>query len=130
MGEEYAIIFAMSRVFILGIFSGKGFRRMVLKIFVISAFLLLFSAPAEAATAYATNNLHLRAGPDSRYPSVGILEYGERVELLGCINGLQWCEVETAKDEPDGRRRIICAPRAMAAAVTRSSRAKRMAACA
>ncbi len=62
-------------------------------------FLWLAPACAQAATAYVTDNLHLRAGPDARYPSVAILRSGERVELLGCINGLQWCEVETRNDE-------------------------------
>ncbi len=65
-----------------------------------SAFFLV-AAPtaAQAATAYATNNLHLRAGPDGRYPSIGIVRDGERVELLGCVAGEQWCEVETREGE-------------------------------
>ena len=62
------------------------------------AFLIMIPA-AEAATAYATNNLHLRAGPDGQYPSVGIVRDGERVELLGCVDGEQWCEVETRDGE-------------------------------
>lgn len=65
------------------------------------ATMVLWLAPsyAQAATAYATDNLHLRAGPDARYPSVAVLRSGERVELLGCLNGLQWCEVETRDGE-------------------------------
>lgn len=68
-------------------------------ILVLAAFLWLAPATASAATAYVTDNLNLRAGPDPRYPSVGILRRGERVELLGCANGLQWCEVETGSGE-------------------------------
>lgn len=66
------------------------------------AVLFLWLAPSSAmaeGTAYVTNNVHLRAGPDARYPSVAILRSGERVELLGCVNGWQWCEVETRDDE-------------------------------
>ena len=69
--------------------------------FLIPAFLAFFvmMPSAQAATAYATNNLHLRAGPDGRYPSVGVVRDGERVELLGCVDGEQWCEVETRDGE-------------------------------
>lgn len=61
--------------------------------------LCLAPASAKAATAYTTENLHLRAGPDARYPSVALLRRDERIELLGCLNGLQWCEVETQDGE-------------------------------
>lgn len=66
------------------------------------AAIFLWLAPTSAMAgerAYVTNNVHLRAGPDARYPSVAILRGGERVELLGCINGWQWCEIETRDNE-------------------------------
>lgn len=60
---------------------------------------LLFTPAAHAADAYAVTNVNLRAGPDGGYPVVDTLNEGERVELLGCLNGLQWCEVETRHEE-------------------------------
>ncbi len=62
-------------------------------------FVLLVAPAAQAAEAYAVANVNLRAGPDGGYPVVDTLGRGERVELLGCINGLQWCEVETRHEE-------------------------------
>lgn len=60
---------------------------------------LLAPQAAMAADAYATHNVNLRAGPDGGYPVVDVLRAGEKVELLGCLDGYQWCEVETRYEE-------------------------------
>lgn len=65
-----------------------------------TAVVFLIAAPAaQAAEAYATTALHLRAGPHSNLPVVVTLQRHERVELLGCVDGYQWCEVRTSNDE-------------------------------
>lgn len=61
--------------------------------------LLAFAPAARAAEAYAVANVNLRAGPDGGYPVVEVVRQGERIELLGCLYGLQWCEVETRGEE-------------------------------
>lgn len=60
---------------------------------------LLFSFAAQAEEAYAVAKVNLRAGPDGGYPVVDILKANERVELIGCVVGRQWCEVETRSGE-------------------------------
>lgn len=61
--------------------------------------LFLLPNTAQAAEAFANAKVNLRAGPDGGYPVVDILKRGERVELLGCIAGYQWCELETQSRE-------------------------------
>lgn len=63
------------------------------------AALFLLPHTAQAAEAFANAKVNLRAGPDGGYPVVDVLKHGQRVELLGCIAGYQWCEVETRSGE-------------------------------
>lgn len=70
-----------------------------LSLLVLLGFIALMPQSARAADAYATTNLHLRAGPHSGLPVVATLQRHERVELLGCADGYQWCEVRTSYDE-------------------------------
>ncbi|MCG6122711.1 MAG: SH3 domain-containing protein [Microvirga sp.] len=51
------------------------------------------TAPAQAATAYVTNDLNMRAGPSTRYGVVRVLPAGSPVELLNCASRASWCEV-------------------------------------
>ncbi len=69
------------------------------RLFSFFLFLMLVAPHAHAAEAYAVAKVNLRAGPDGGYPVVDILKSGERVELLGCLDGHQWCEVETNNGE-------------------------------
>lgn len=61
--------------------------------------LFSFSPVAGAAEAYTTTAIHMRAGPDADFPIVATLQRGERIELLDCIEGAEWCEVETSYGE-------------------------------
>lgn len=59
---------------------------------------VFLAGPAKAESAFPTTNVYLRAGPESSYPVVSIIPRGQQVEILGCIDGLRWCEVETEYD--------------------------------
>lgn len=51
------------------------------------------TAPAQAAAAYVTNDLNMRAGPSTRYQVIRVLRAGSPVELLRCASRNSWCEV-------------------------------------
>lgn len=51
-------------------------------------------AASAQQTAYATNQLNLRAGPGPEYPVVGVLAPGAGVVVQGCVAGYQWCDVD------------------------------------
>ena len=67
--------------------------------FILFAALFIFAPQAHAETVYAISKVNLRAGPDGGYPVVDILKRNEQVDLIGCIQGYQWCEVETKSGE-------------------------------
>lgn len=51
------------------------------------------TAPAQAAGAYVTNDLNMRAGPSTRHHVIRVLRAGSPVEILRCAAGAAWCEV-------------------------------------
>ena len=63
-----------------------------------AALVLVLSAWAPTATAQVTATLtagvHLRAGPDIFFPSVMILPPGAAVQVFGCEQGFNWCDVQ------------------------------------
>lgn len=48
---------------------------------------------AEAAPGYATANVNLRSGPDTDYPSVGIIPESDPIDVRGCLRDESWCDV-------------------------------------
>lgn len=50
---------------------------------------------AQAADGYVTGNVNLRAGPDVDYPRIDTLPAGTRVDIQGCTEGWEWCDVIT-----------------------------------
>lgn len=54
---------------------------------------LLAPALAHAADAYVTGNVNLRAGPDSSYPLIALIPAGTEVDVRGCTDGWEWCDV-------------------------------------
>ena len=61
--------------------------------------LSLVAIPAVfAADGYVTGNVNLRAGPDSSYPRVTMLQAGTPVAIEGCVDGWSWCDVATAEE--------------------------------
>ncbi|MHB0677978.1 SH3 domain-containing protein, partial [Roseomonas mucosa] len=50
-------------------------------------------APASAAPGYATGDVNLRAGPGTAYPRVATIGAGAPLEIFGCLDGYNWCDV-------------------------------------
>ncbi|HVZ03806.1 SH3 domain-containing protein [Hyphomicrobium sp.] len=48
---------------------------------------------AEAAPGYATANVNLRSGPDTDYPSVGVIPESDPIDVRGCLRDESWCDV-------------------------------------
>lgn len=58
---------------------------------------LFLAGPAAAAvvvSATVTTGVHLRAGPAIVYPSVVILQPGTPVQVFGCEQAYDWCDVQ------------------------------------
>ena len=54
-----------------------------------------FAVPAlaHAAEGYVTSNVNLRAGPDTSYPLIDLIPAGTTVNVQGCTQGWEWCDV-------------------------------------
>ncbi|ESR27311.1 SH3 domain-containing protein [Lutibaculum baratangense] len=48
---------------------------------------------AHAASAIATADVNLRAGPSTGYPVVTVIGGGQNVEVNGCLQSYTWCDV-------------------------------------
>lgn len=57
---------------------------------------MILPAVAEAAPAYSTANVNMRSGPSTQYPAVIVIPYGARVEIQGCMQSANWCDVSYA----------------------------------
>jgi len=58
--------------------------------------MLLAAVPAlaQAREAWVSTDVSLRAGPDVDYPRIGYVDGGTPVEVFGCIDRWDWCDVE------------------------------------
>src|SRR3954465_10785875 len=54
---------------------------------------VLVPAVAAAEVAVTTQGANMRAGPDVSYPQVAFLGRGAAVNVVGCVEGYQWCDV-------------------------------------
>ena len=61
----------------------------------LAAAILVVAAPASAwaARGYATSTVHMRAGPATEYPVVDTIPDNARVNIHGCLNARDWCDV-------------------------------------
>ena len=59
---------------------------------------LAIPALAQAADGCVTGNVNLRAGHDPSYPLVDQLPAGTAVDVQGCTDGWEWCDVINAND--------------------------------
>jgi uncharacterized protein YraI len=53
----------------------------------------LVPAVASAEIAVTTRSVNMRAGPDVSYPQVTYLPANVSVNVVGCVQGYQWCDV-------------------------------------
>lgn len=58
-----------------------------------TALLMLVPASAFAAQGYTVATVNMLAGPDSQYPLIYTLDPGTPVDVQGCTDGWQWCDV-------------------------------------
>jgi len=47
---------------------------------------------AQGSQAIVSANLNMRAGPNTNYPVVMVVPVQSSITLLGCLNGVTWCE--------------------------------------
>ncbi len=52
------------------------------------------SASASAAEAYTTSSTWLRTGPDYSFPSIERIPRGALVDVIGCTDSYNWCDVD------------------------------------
>lgn len=71
----------------------KRLTRFALATLSLTAASLAFPALAQAADGYVTGNVNLRAGPDPSYPLIDLIPAGTEVDVLGCTDGWEWCDV-------------------------------------
>jgi len=58
-----------------------------------AALLMLVPASAFAAQGYTVATVNMLAGPDPQYPLIYTLDAGTPVDVQGCTEGWQWCDV-------------------------------------
>ena len=58
-----------------------------------TAMLMLVPASAFAAQGYTVATVNMLAGPDPQYPLIYTLDAGTPVDVQGCTEGWQWCDV-------------------------------------
>ena len=71
----------------------KRLARSTLAVLSLAAASLAFPVLAHAADGYVTGNVNLRAGPDPGYPLIDLIPAGTEVDVLGCTDGWEWCDV-------------------------------------
>jgi uncharacterized protein YraI len=71
----------------------KRLARSTLAVLSLAAASLAFPALARAADGYVTGNVNLRAGPDPSYPLIDLIPAGTEIDVLGCTDGWEWCDV-------------------------------------
>lgn len=62
----------------------------------VAVFLTLGAAAAEALPGYSTANVNMRTGPDTDFPSVGVIPEGDPIDVWGCLRDESWCDVQWA----------------------------------
>lgn len=62
------------------------------------AFALMGAAAAHAEPGYTTANVNLRTGPDTDFPSVGVIPEGDEIYVEGCLRDESWCDVQWGPD--------------------------------
>jgi uncharacterized protein YraI len=71
----------------------KPASRLALILLPLAALSLGMPAPGHAADGYVTGNVTLRAGPAPDYPLIALIPAGTEVDVQGCTEGWEWCDV-------------------------------------
>ena len=69
-------------------------RKSLLAVAAVIAGLLLPSQAMAQYEAYTRVDLNLRVGPGTAYGVIDVIPYGDPVQVLGCLDGIEWCDVE------------------------------------
>ncbi len=48
---------------------------------------------AQAAPGFSTADVNIRSGPDTEFPSIGVIPEGDPVDVRGCLDDESWCDV-------------------------------------
>lgn len=67
------------------------------RVLALAALLVALLVPTQllaAWTAITRADLNLRVGPSTSYGVINVIPAGQPVDVIGCIAGLQWCDVE------------------------------------
>ena len=70
---------------------------------------LMLPLAAQAETAFTSGSVSLRSGPSEEFPRIDRLRSNQRVNLHGCIDRFDWCDVSVGRDRGwvDGSRLVI-----------------------
>lgn len=60
---------------------------------IIAGLTMLGTAAAQAAPGFSTANVNIRTGPDTDFPSVGVIPEGDDLDIRGCLKDESWCDV-------------------------------------
>jgi uncharacterized protein YraI len=60
--------------------------------------LLCLPLSAFALDGYVSANVNLRSGPGLDYPVVSVLPQWTGLQVMGCVNGYAWCDVQVGPD--------------------------------
>lgn len=71
----------------------KRLAHLALATFSLASLSLALPALAHAETAFVTADVNMRAGPDPGYPLIDQLRAGSEVDVQGCTQGYEWCDV-------------------------------------
>jgi uncharacterized protein YraI len=71
----------------------KRLARFALASLSLASVSLAFPMLAHAADGYVTGNVNLRAGPDVGYPLIDVIPAGTEVDVQGCTEDWEWCDV-------------------------------------
>jgi len=69
-------------------------RKSLLAMAAVIAGLLLPSQAMAQYEAYTRVDLNLRVGPGTAYGVIDVIPYGDPVHVIGCLNGVEWCDIE------------------------------------
>jgi uncharacterized protein YraI len=75
----------------------EGLPMLSNKLLAVGAVIAGLMMPAQAMAqyeAYTRVDLNLRVGPSTDYGVIDVIPSGDPVDVLGCLNGIEWCDVE------------------------------------